>query len=220
MTYFEYCRETKGFSNCCLESGSYSFLTVGSQSRRLKTDLDSQYDVVRSREMFSLRSNTIFSVFVAPSMFSLCIYCHDTSESSFHISALADAYGCKILANSDKARAKPQYKKQPAKPIYSCTPGNSSTQYEVHVLAVYEVINRRPPSAGNATVNIVSRGRSERPVILVLGSYEPVNWILNLPADITISKVILVSTKSKGNLRSNSLRADKRKLFYRKGRWP
>ena len=69
-----------------------------------------------------------------------------------------------------------------------------STQYEVHVLSVYEVINRRPPVAGNAAVNIVSRGRSDRPIILVLGSYEPVNWILNLPADITISKVIVVST--------------------------
>ena len=113
-------------------------------------------------------------------------------DSSFHIS-LANAYGCKILANSDKAFAKPQYNKQPARKIYSCTPGNSSSQYEVHVLSVYEVINRRPPSAGDATVNIVSRGRSERPVILVLGSYEPVNWILNLSANITISKVILVS---------------------------
>ncbi len=70
---------------------------------------------------------------------------------------------------------------------------DSSTQYEVHILSVYEVTNRRPPRAGDATVNIISHGRSDRPIILVLGSYEPVNWILNLPANITISKVILVS---------------------------
>ena len=74
-------------------------------------------------------------------------------------------------------------------------PGSSSTQYEVHVLSVYEG-NRhtRPPSAGDTNVNIISGGRSSKPVILVLASYEPVNWILNLPAGIIISRVILVST--------------------------
>ena len=61
---------------------------------------------------------------------------------------------------------------------------------------MYEVINRRPPTAGNAIVNIVSRGKSKSPIVLVLGSYEPVNWILKLPAGISISKVILVSTFS------------------------
>jgi hypothetical protein len=95
---------------------------------------------------------------------------------------LADAYGCKIVSNSDTT--------------YTCTPDNSSPLYEVHVLGVYEVINRRPPRAGNARVNIISRGKSNRPIVLVLVSYEPVNWILiNIPSDITISKVILVSKK-------------------------
>ena len=105
----------------------------------------------------------------------------------------ADAYGCRIEANSNRSLAKPRYNNQKPGPIYSCTPKSSSTQYEVHVISVYEVINRRPPSAGDATVSIVSSGKSGRPIILVFGSYEPVNWILNLPAGITISKVILVS---------------------------
>lgn len=63
-------------------------------------------------------------------------------------------------------------------------------------MSVYEG-NRhtRPPSAGDTNVNIIGGGKSDKPIILVLGSYEPVNWILNLPADITISKVILVSTQ-------------------------
>ena len=94
---------------------------------------------------------------------------------------LADAYGCKIVSNPDTT--------------YTCTPDNSSSQYEVHVLAVYEVIDRRPPRAGNARVNIISRGKSSSPIVLVLVSYEPVNWILNIPSDITICKVILVSIK-------------------------
>ena len=77
-------------------------------------------------------------------------------------------------------------------------PSSSSTQYEVHVMSVYEG-NRhtRPPSAGDTNVNIVSGGQSSRPIILVFGSYEPVNGILNLPAGISIRKVILVSTKPK-----------------------
>ena len=54
-------------------------------------------------------------------------------------------------------------------------------------------MHRRPPVANDATVNIVSHGRPARPLVLVLGSYEPVNWILHVPSDITISKVILVS---------------------------
>ena len=106
----------------------------------------------------------------------------------------ADAYGCRIEVNSDTALAKPNNQQQLGYSTYSCTPSSSSTQYEVHVLSVYEVIHRRPPTAGNANGNIVSRGQSNRPIVLVLASYEPVNWILNLPTGISISKVILVST--------------------------
>ena len=113
-------------------------------------------------------------------------------SSNYFISS-ADAYGCKIEVNSATALAKPNNQQQQGYSTYSCTPSSSSTQYEVHVLSVYEVINRRPPIAGNANVNIVSRGKSNRPIVLVLGSYEPVNWILHLPVGISISKVILVS---------------------------
>ena len=113
---------------------------------------------------------------------------------SYYFISSADVYGCKIEVNSATALAKPRYNNQQRQTTYSCTPDSSSTQYEVHVLSVYEVINRRPPTAGNAIVNIVSRGKSKRPIVLVLGSYEPVNWILNLPSGISIRKVIQVST--------------------------
>jgi len=111
-------------------------------------------------------------------------------------SFLADAFGCRMKINSNTAIGKPQYSyKQPGR-IYSCVPSSSSTQYEVHVMSVYEG-NRhtRPPSAGDTNVNIVSSGQSGRSIILVFASYEPVNWILHLPSGITISKVILVSTR-------------------------
>ncbi|CAH3130343.1 unnamed protein product [Porites lobata] len=120
-------------------------------------------------------------------------YCVCNNQDYDYNTCLPDAYGCRIEVNSDTALAKPNNQQQQGYSTYSCTPSSSSTQYEVHVLAVYEVINRRPPTAGNANVNIASRGQSNRPIVLVLGSYEPVNWILNLPAGISISKVILVS---------------------------
>ena len=43
---------------------------------------------------------------------------------------------------------------------------------------------------------IISHGKSNRSIVLVLGSYQPVNWILSLPSNVSISKVVLVSTRS------------------------
>ena len=83
--------------------------------------------------------------------------------------------------------------------IYSCTPGSSSKLYEVHVLSQASVpgIKHIPPVPKNVTVKIISLGKSIRPIVLVLGcNFDVVNWILDLPADITVSKVILVGTQT------------------------
>jgi hypothetical protein len=53
-----------------------------------------------------------------------------------------------------------------------------------------------PPDADFVKVDIISGGKSNRPIVLVLVNYEPVKWILNIPFDITISKVILVSRRN------------------------
>nr|XP_058949665.1 uncharacterized protein LOC131777387 [Pocillopora verrucosa] len=127
---------------------------------------------------------------------AVCIdgYCVCSFQDYDYHTCLPDTKGCKISVDAATSLGKPQYNNQPRQPTYSCTPGSSSSsQYEVHVLSVYEVINRRPPTAGDATVNIFSGGRSDRPLVLVLASYEPVNWILKLPSDVTISRVILVA---------------------------
>ena len=126
--------------------------------------------------------------------------------------SLADAFGCRIEVYSNTALGKPQYNNLPPRQIYSCTPGSSSPQYEVHVLSVYQVINTRPPSAGDAAVNIVRVGQSGRPIVLVFASYQPVNWILNLPAGITISKVLLVSIRRELKL-TNHFLSDKLGLY-------
>ena len=133
---------------------------------------------------------------------SFAMFCRDLSKISTCIAVLfvlmnmssADTKGCKISVDAATSLGKPQYNNQPRQPTYSCTPDSSSSSlYEVHVLSVYEVINRRPPTAGDATVNIFSGRRPDRPLVLVLASYEPVNWILKVPSDVTISRVILVS---------------------------
>ena len=100
--------------------------------------------------------------------------------------------------NSATALAKPRYNKRERQAVYSCTPAHSSTQYEVHVLAMgLGGFNNTAPRIGYAMVNIVSRRQSNRPVVLVLGTYVPVNWFLNIPSDIFITKLILVSTLAK-----------------------
>lgn len=114
-------------------------------------------------------------------------YCVCNNQDYDYNTCLPDAYGCKIEVNADTALAKPRYNSGHA--IYSCTPGNSSTQYEVHVLAMHET----PGRTGHATVNIISHGKSNRSIVLVLGSYQPVNWILSLPSNVSISKVVLIA---------------------------
>ena len=136
----------------------------------------------------------------------------NTCPKQTYFLILADAFGCRIEVYSNTALGKPQYNNQPPRQIYSCTPGSSSPQYEVHVLSVYQVINTRPPSAGDAAVNIVRVGQSGRPIVLVFASYQPVNWILNLPAGITISKVILVSIRRELKL-TNHFLSDKLGLY-------
>ncbi|KAJ7361912.1 hypothetical protein OS493_014558 [Desmophyllum pertusum] len=155
---------------------------------------------------------------------AVCVdgYCYCSGQDYDYNTCLPDAYGCKIVMNSDAALAKPQYNQQ-YRTNYSCTPVSSSTQYEVHVLGVYEaeVIHRRPPVASDATVNIVSQRKSNRPIILVLGNYEPVNWILNIPAGITITKVILVAyyiDKSSVSGDVNQVKAIERKSYP--AQWP
>ena len=130
-------------------------------------------------------------------MWFFCSLYADYYSGNLFISS-ADAYGCKIEVNSATALAKPRDNNQRRLTTYSCTPGSSSTQYQVHILTVYEAeaLHRRPPVGENANVNIVCRGKPNTPIVLVLGSHEPVNWILKLPAGISISKVILVSTLS------------------------
>ena len=76
--------------------------------------------------------------------------------------------------------------------VYSCVGGRGNSA-DVHVLGVYEGnVHTRPPTAGTMNVLVTSSPALTRPVILVVSSYEPVNWILDLPANLNVEKVIMV----------------------------
>ena len=71
-------------------------------------------------------------------------------------------------------------------------------KYEVHVLSSYEARTDhgfRYHPVGNAHVGIVNSPRianSSRPVVLVLGSYEPVAWNIEGLSSDRIKQVVLV----------------------------
>ena len=81
--------------------------------------------------------------------------------------------------------------------IYSCV-SNANCNHDVHVLSCYEARNRgfRQHPTGHSTVDISAIGQSSRPIVLVLVSYEPIEWTLNIPSQIVIDTVIVVSCSS------------------------
>ena len=82
---------------------------------------------------------------------------------------------------------------------YSCV-ASDNCNYEVHVIGNYRSSNgihgyfansRR--IAGETDIVLTVTGESSHPLILVMASFEPVRWRLNITSGITIDKVILVS---------------------------
>lgn len=77
---------------------------------------------------------------------------------------------------------------------YSCLADDNSL-CRVHVLAVYEG-NRHtiPPTAGDMEVMVEGQRSADerRGVVLVLVSFEPVNWNVHLVGQSMIERVILV----------------------------
>lgn len=64
-----------------------------------------------------------------------------------------------------------------------------STKYTYYLCTRSSTDALHPP----VTLLSISDTQWGRPIVLVFASYRPVNWILNLPADLIISKVVLVS---------------------------
>ena len=102
---------------------------------------------------------------------------------------------CQIERNSASAVGTPTFKGQ-SQTTYSCV-ANENCNYDVHVISNYEGEYNYgfdlETSVGSSNVQLRVSGKSHKPLVLVLASYEPVNWILSIPQGVTIEKVLLVN---------------------------
>lgn len=73
---------------------------------------------------------------------------------------------------------------------------NDNSNYEVHIIGNYEGNGHtgfRIHNTGYTNLYMTITGSSSRPLILVLSSYEPIQWTLHIPTGVVLDKVILVS---------------------------
>ena len=80
--------------------------------------------------------------------------------------------------------------------VYSClVPDNLNPNYDVHILSVYEARSDhsfRYHPTGTSNVRLSLSGEALKPIVLVLVSYEPVEWRLTVPSGVEIERVLLV----------------------------
>ena len=80
---------------------------------------------------------------------------------------------------------------------YSClVPDNLNANYDVHIISVYEASSNRlfrQHPTGTSDVSLFVSGEVVKPIVLVLASYEPIEWRLSIPTGVEIERVLLVS---------------------------
>ena len=80
---------------------------------------------------------------------------------------------------------------------YSClVPDNLNANYDVHIISVYEASSNhffRYHPTGTSNVRLFVSGEVVKPIVLVLVSYEPIEWRLSIPTGVEIERVLLVS---------------------------
>ncbi|XP_035673048.1 uncharacterized protein LOC118413629 [Branchiostoma floridae] len=141
-------------------------------------------------------------------------FCECTKKHYQRYTCLPVVGSCAIRRGSENAEAS-----QAAEQTFSCVADDNS-QYEVHVLGVYEGVGRRR-LAGEMNVHVTT-GQVSKPLVLVFSSYEAVNWVLHLPEDVEVHKVLLISyniDKSDVTLRRGSVN-DVQRLSARTGGVP
>ena len=101
---------------------------------------------------------------------------------------LAQVGDCHIMATSETSRQ--GYRN------YSCiVPDNRNLNYDVHILSVYEASSNRgfrQHPTGTSYVSLNVSGEVVKPIVLVLVSYEPIEWRLSVPSGVEIERVLLV----------------------------
>ena len=94
--------------------------------------------------------------------------------------------------NSSNAVGTPYRWSSHSPTTYSCVTDCTGAQYEVHVIGMYSSYNFRNR---NTIVEMTVCGESSKPLVLVLTSYEALNWTVNVPNGITIERILVVSSR-------------------------
>ena len=100
---------------------------------------------------------------------------------------------CRVTQGASIRVGTPTYSGR-AQTTYSCV-ANDNCNYDVHVVSIYEsdpYHGYHHTNTRNTRVNLAVNGTSTKPLILVVISYEPVRWTLNIPIGVVIDRVILV----------------------------
>ncbi|XP_070550008.1 uncharacterized protein [Ptychodera flava] len=119
-------------------------------------------------------------------------FCQCQSPNYGMYTCLPVVGGCKIRRGAENAAATGKLEGEPRDIyMYSCVDHGSNNDYEVHVIGVYEGREYRTPR--NSTVYIQTIGQTTKPIVLVLGTYNPINWVIQVPTDITIDRVISIA---------------------------
>ena len=123
-------------------------------------------------------------------------YCHWVKLLYLRLYAV-DIDGCRIIYNDPDAVGIPYFEDRQQSSVYSCLPSTVNNDTNVHVIGVYEAgsghsFNYHPTYISNVCLN-VNGSLLDKPLILVLTTYEPVHWVLHMPEGVVINKVILVT---------------------------
>ncbi|XP_078602742.1 uncharacterized protein LOC144876860 isoform X1 [Branchiostoma floridae x Branchiostoma japonicum] len=125
-------------------------------------------------------------------------YCECSSHENYQQYTCLPVVGsCAIRRASPTAQAA-AFQSSVPRETYSCVADDNSL-YDVHVLGVYEGVGQTwpfqqdPVAAAEMDVHVSAGKDYGKPLVLVLSSYEPVNWVLHLPAEVEVQEVLLVA---------------------------
>ena len=96
---------------------------------------------------------------------------------------------CHVERGASTAVGTPTYRGN-SQTTYSCV-ANDNCNYDVHFISNYLGIFSGHHT-GTIRVHLNVTGQSTKPLILVLSSYEPTDWILTIPSGVTVYRAIMV----------------------------
>ncbi len=99
---------------------------------------------------------------------------------------------CNVTANSDAVGIRQSS-------VYSCISSRVNDNYYVHIISIFSASWLYPRNYiydPTYTSNVCIQGNGsliDKPLIIVLANYRSTQWIVDVPQEIVVSKVILVN---------------------------